>query len=111
MCVFGNHTDTGGPHLLPLTTPFTTCLGVTTSASGSGGMGMMPMGRGAGGDAKTSKINSYEQPLPEVDDAGRPGVEGQSGRPAQPVVNPEAQNAVKERIARRKKDVAADGDA
>src|SRR5690606_15414641 len=29
MCVFGNHTDTGGPHLLPLTTPFTTCLGVT----------------------------------------------------------------------------------
>ncbi|RIT35405.1 hypothetical protein D2E98_23505, partial [Mycobacteroides abscessus] len=23
------HTDTGGPHLLPLTTPFTTCLGVT----------------------------------------------------------------------------------
>ncbi|OTR07786.1 hypothetical protein B9M85_02315 [Mycobacteroides abscessus] len=31
MCVFGNHTDTGGPHLLPLTTPFTTCLGVTAS--------------------------------------------------------------------------------
>ena len=31
MCVFGNHTDTGGPHLLPLTTPFTTCLGVTSS--------------------------------------------------------------------------------
>ena len=27
--MFGNHTDTGGPHLLPLTTPFTTCLGVT----------------------------------------------------------------------------------
>jgi hypothetical protein len=32
MCVFGNHTDTGGPHLLPLTTPFTTCLGVTPRA-------------------------------------------------------------------------------
>ncbi|ANO17381.1 hypothetical protein B9M85_01205 [Mycobacteroides abscessus] len=34
MCVFGNHTDTGGPHLLPLTTPFTTCLGVTPSPFG-----------------------------------------------------------------------------
>lgn len=33
MCVFGNHTDTGGPHLLPLTTPFTTCLGVTARAA------------------------------------------------------------------------------
>ncbi len=103
----------GTPPSSPSATPIKPAAAAagSTSTSGSGGMGMMPMGRGAGGDAKTSKINSYEQPLPEVDDAGRPGVEGQSGRPAEPVVNPEAQNAVKERIARRKKDTAADGDA
>ena len=72
--------------------------------------GMMPMGHRPGGDAKTSKINSYEQPLPEVESAGRPGVVGEAARTPEPVVNPEAQNAVKARLARRKKDAAADGD-
>ena len=103
----------GTPPSSPPSTPIkpAAAAGASPSASGSGGMGMMPMGaRGAGGDTKASKINSYEQPLPEVDDSGRPGVEGQSSRPAAPVVNPESQNAVKERLARRKKDAAADGE-
>src|SRR5690606_16034019 len=30
--VWGNHTDTGGPHLLPRTTPFTTSLAITARA-------------------------------------------------------------------------------
>ena len=74
-----------------------------------GGMGMMPMGHRPGNDAKASKINSYEQPLPEVESAGRPGVVGEAPKPAAPVVNPDAQNAVKARLARRKKDETADG--
>ena len=45
MCVFGNHTDTGGPHLLPLTTPFTTCLGVTTRACLTKVTGVVPEAR------------------------------------------------------------------
>lgn len=77
----------------------------TTGASGMGG-GMMPMGHKPGGDSKGSKIDSYEQPLPEVESAGRDGVVGEVSRPAAPVVNPEAQNAVKARMERRKKDAA-----
>jgi hypothetical protein len=65
---------------------------------------MMPMGHKPGADSKGSKIDSYEQPLPEVESAGRDGVVGEASRPAAPVVNPEAQNAVKARIERRKKD-------
>ena len=81
----------------------------SAGASGGGGMGMMPMGHRPGNDSKGSKINSYEQPLPEVESTGRPGVVGEASKPAAPVVNPDAQNAVKERLARRKKDEAADG--
>lgn len=78
------------------------------ASRGSGG-GMMPMGHKPGGDAKSSKINSYEEPLPEVEGHGREGVVGEAAKPAAPVVNPEATNAVKERLARRKKDAASDG--
>jgi hypothetical protein len=78
-------------------------------AAPGGGMGMMPMGHRPGNDSKSSKINSYEQPLPEVESAGRPGVVGEAPKPAAPVVNPDAHNAVKARLARRKKDETADG--
>ena len=71
---------------------------------------MMPMGAKPGGDGKSSKINSYEQPLPEVDSEGRPGVVGETPKPAAPVVNPESQNAVKERMARRKRDATPAAD-
>lgn len=73
-----------------------------------GGMGMMPMGHKPGGDEKSSKIRSYEDPLAEVEEAGRPGVVGEvEARPA-PVLNPESKNAVKERLDRRKRDAAVD---
>jgi hypothetical protein len=78
-------------------------------AAAGGGMGMMPMGHKPGNDSKTSKINSYEQPLPEVEGTGRPGVVGEVPKPAAPVVNPDSQNAVAARLARRKKDATADG--
>jgi hypothetical protein len=82
------------------------------SGTGAGGMGggMMPMGHKLGGDDKGAKIDSYEQPLPEVDSAGRAGVVGEVSRPAAPVVDPEAQNAVKARMERRKKDAAGVAD-
>ena len=78
-------------------------------ASRGAGGGMMPMGHKPGGDSKSSKINSYEAPLPEVEGHGREGVVGEAAKPAAAVVNPEAANAVKERLARRKKDAAGDG--
>ena len=78
-------------------------------ASRGAGGGMMPMGHKPGGDSKSSKINSYEEPLPDVEGSGREGVVGEAAKPAAPVVNPEATNAVKERLARRKKDAAVDG--
>jgi hypothetical protein len=81
----------------------------STGAGGTGG-GMMPMGHKAGGDDKGAKIDSYEQPLPEVESAGRAGVVGEVTRPAAPVVDPEAQNAVKARMERRKKDAAGVSD-
>jgi hypothetical protein len=74
----------------------------------AGGMGMMPMGHRPGGEEKSSRIRSYEDPLTEVEEAGRPGVVGEAATKPAPVVNPESQNAVKERIARRKRDAAAD---
>ncbi|WP_241473918.1 Fis family transcriptional regulator [Mycolicibacterium neoaurum] len=83
--------------------------GADGASRGAGAGGMMPMGHKPGGDAKSSKINSYEEPLPDVDDHGRPGVVGETAKPAAPVVNPEATNAVKERLARRKKDAVSDG--
>ena len=69
---------------------------------------MMPMGHKPGGDEKAGKIRSYEDPLDDVDEAGRPGVEGEVHAGATPVVNSEVQNAVKERLARRKRDAAVD---
>lgn len=82
------------------------------ASSGRGaGMGMMPMmGRGGAGGSKAAKVNSYEAPLPEVDEAGRPGVVGQGPATAEPVVDPESRNAVKARLARRKKDTATTAD-
>jgi hypothetical protein len=74
------------------------------------GGGMMPMGHKPGGNDKGAKINSYEQPLPEVESTGRAGVVGEVSRPAAPVVDPEAQNAVRARMERRKKDAAGVGD-
>lgn len=79
-----------------------------SGAGAGGGMGMMPMGHKPGGDEKADKIRSYEDPLAEVEEAGRPGVEGEVQAGTAPVVNPEAQNAVKERLARRKRDAAVD---
>lgn len=81
--------------------------GATGGAGGAGGM--MPLGHKGGGSSKSSRVNSYEQPLPEVDDAGRDGVVGATTATPTPVVNSEAQNAVKARLARRKKDASLDG--
>ena len=100
---------TGTPKATPPTAAAPMKPAAAAGAASGGGMGMMPMGHRPGNDSKTSKINSYEQPLPEVEGAGRPGVVGEAPKPAAPVVNPEAQNAVKARLARRKKDETADG--
>ena len=71
---------------------------------------MMPMGAGAGhGQNKSTKVNPTEAPLPDVEQAGRPGVVGQSApAKAEPVVDPASKNAVKERLAARKKNLAGD---
>lgn len=69
---------------------------------------MMPMGHRPGGDDKASRIHSYEDPLAEVEEAGRPGVVGERAATPAPVINPQAQNAVRERISRRKRDTAVD---
>ena len=100
---------TGTPQATPPTAVPPMKPAAAAGATPGGGMGMMPMGHRPGNDAKSSKINSYEQPLPEVESAGRPGVVGEAPKPAAPVVNPDAQNAVKARLARRKKDETADG--
>lgn len=101
---------TGTPKATPPTTAAPMKPAAAAGAATGGGMGMMPMGHRPGNDSKASKINSYEQPLPEVEGAGRPGVVGEVSKPAAPVVNPEARNAVAARMARRKKDETADGD-
>lgn len=79
------------------------------SSSGSGGMGMMPMGRHGEGE-QSKRVHSYEQPIPEVESEGRPGVVGATAK-EEPVVKPEAHNAVKARIAARKKQTATGDDA
>jgi hypothetical protein len=59
----------------PKATPPTAAAPMKPAAAGAaagGGMGMMPMGHKPGNDSKTSKINSYEQPLPEVENLQRP---------------------------------------
>jgi PPE family len=93
---------TGTPASTPIK-PAAAAKGATPSQGG--GMGMMPMGQRAGAGSKSSKVNSYEQPLPEVESTGRPGVIGDTAKP-EPVVKPEAQNAVKARLAARKKDAS-----
>jgi len=99
-------TPASSPPATPMK-PAAAATGATPSASG--GMGMMPIGYRSGD--KSSKVNSYEQPLPEVEDTGRPGVvPGDTAKP-EPVVKPEAKNAVKARLAARKNDASAPGDA
>ena len=101
---------TGTPESSPPLTPMKPAAAAgAATASGVGGMGMMPMGHRPGDTSKSSKVTSYEQPLPEVQGAGREGVVGDSAKPT-PVVNPEAQDAVKARIARRRKDTAISDD-
>ncbi|OBJ84185.1 PPE domain-containing protein [Mycobacterium sp. 1245852.3] len=100
---------TGTPASSPPTGPSKAAASpAAASSSGSGGMGMMPMGRhGEGTESK--KVHSYEQPIPEVDSEGRPGVVGAAEK-AEPVVKPDAHNAVKARIAARKKETSTRGD-
>ena len=79
------------------------------AGAGSGsGMGMMPMGHKPGGDGKAERIRSYESPLPDVEEAGRDGIDGQVKAQPAPVVNPESTSAIKERIAKRKRSEAVD---
>ncbi|MBS4730599.1 Fis family transcriptional regulator [Mycobacterium sp. SM1] len=100
----------GTPASSPPATPIKPAAAASgASPSGASGIGMMPMGHGASKD-KPSKINSYEQPLPEVEDTGRPGVLPGSAKP-EPVVNPEVKNAVKARLAARKKDTSPTTDS
>lgn len=80
----------------------------SAGAGSGGGMGMMPMGHKPGSDEKAGKIRSYEDPLAEVEEVGRPGVEGEVAARTAPVVNPESQHAVKERLARRKREAAVE---
>ncbi len=102
---------TGTPPSSPPATPMKPATAATgASPSGAGGMGMVPMGQRGGDKSKSSKVNSYEQPLAEVENAGRPGVVGDTAKP-EPVVKLEAQNAVKARLAARKKDTSATNDA
>jgi hypothetical protein len=75
-------------------------------AGAGGGMGMMPGGHGKDGD-KAIKVNPAEAPLPDVEEAGRAGVVGQTAKP-EPVVDPDSKNAVKARLAARKKNIAGD---
>ena len=74
-----------------------------------GGMGMMPMGQRPGGGDKAEKVRSYESAPTEIPEAGRAEVEAKVAAQPAPTVDPESQNAVKERLARRKRNAAADG--
>ncbi|OOK65278.1 transcriptional regulator, Fis family domain protein [Mycobacterium kansasii] len=98
---------TGTPATSPPTGPAKPAASTAAaSSSGSGGMGMMPMGR-RGEGAESTRVHSYEQPIPEIESEGRPGVVGAAAK-AEPVVKPEAHNAVKARIAARKKETSTD---
>jgi hypothetical protein len=73
-------------------------------------MGMMPMSRAMGGDAKSGPVHSYPgDPLAEVDTPATTGVAADTTT-AQPAVDPEARKAVAERIAKRKQAAAATDD-
>lgn len=99
---------TGTPASSPAATPIKP---VTPTAGAAarpgGGMGVMPMGQHR---ESSTKVNSYEKPLPEVENRGRPGVVGDIAKP-KPLVKPESQNAVKARLAARKKDISPTNDA
>ena len=98
---------TGTPPASAPAAPIKPAAAAGASPSGAGGMGMVPpMGRRSG-EEKSSKVHSYEQPMAEVEAAGRPGVVGAAAKP-EPVVNPESHAGVKARMAARKKDVAGD---
>jgi hypothetical protein len=98
---------TGSPSSSPASGPMKPGAPVKAAgASTGGGAGMMPAGHGKDG-GKSAKVNSYEAPLPEVEEAGRAGVVGQTAK-AEPVVDPDAKNAVKARLAARKKNLAGD---
>lgn len=91
--------------------PIKPAAAAATRAAGAGsgsGMGMMPMGHKPGGDGKAERIRSYESPLPEVEEAGRDGIDGQVQAQPAPVVNPASTSAIKERIAKRKRSEAVD---
>lgn len=103
----------GAPSTTPASTPMKPAAPMPAAgASAGGGAGMMPAGAGAGkGGDKSSKVNPAPAPLPDVEDRGRPGVvTGQQSAPAKaaPVVDPASKNAVKERLAARKKNLAGE---
>ncbi|WP_292974832.1 Fis family transcriptional regulator [Mycobacterium sp.] len=100
----------GSPAATPASPPAKSAGPAAAAGASGGGAGMMPMGAGAGhGQGKGGKVNPAEAPLPDVDEAGRPGVVGQSApAKAAPVVDPGSKNAVKERLAARKKNLAGD---
>lgn len=83
--------------------------GAPTRAGAGGGMGMMPMGARRAGDKSPSKSTSKypDEPLSEIESTGRPGIVADTTKPA-PTVDPEAQKAVLDRIARRKKAITGD---
>jgi hypothetical protein len=98
------------PPSTPSSGPMKSGAPMPAAGASAGGAGMMPMGAGGGhGQNKSAKVNPAEAPLPDVEEAGRPGVVGQSApAKAEPVVDPGSKNAVKERLAARKKNLAGD---
>lgn len=65
-------------------------------------MGMMPMSRGMGSEAKSSAVPQYPgEPLDDVPNHGTPGVVGETTKP-EPAVDPSTKKAVLERLAKRK---------
>jgi hypothetical protein len=80
--------------------------GPSRSGAGGGGMGMMPMGRGMGGDAASRPVTSYPgDPLPEVPTTATAGVVADT-TPTTAAVDPAARKAVLDRIAKRKQATA-----
>jgi hypothetical protein len=102
----------GAPPSTVATGALKPAVSMPAAGASGGGAGMMPAGAGAGkGQNNTTKVNPAPAPLPDVEDIGRPGVvTGQhstSAKPA-PAVDPASKNAVKERLAARKKNLAGD---
>jgi hypothetical protein len=77
-------------------------------AAGGAGMGAMPLGAARRGKSAGSQpVTKYPEEAAEMESVGRPGVVADTTK-ADPVVNPEAQNAVKQRMARRAKAAAGE---